>query len=281
MRRLAAVLALATLTLLGGLTYGAHDAAAITGTITLTVQCGGDPERTTITNNTDAALDLAQFTITSLVSARQGAERLPLSGILAPGTAKTFESGSAAANNVVTRQSIYVGTDPNEGARLATPYGPIEVLCSVGSRSLAVTDLVPTATVTMTSTAGATSAPTAVATTARTATALPTMPTTTATATRPALATATRPATTRTPVPQPTPTATATMTPTAVPTSAPTAVATTAPTATATAVMAGLPGTGGGGGRSQPFGALGALGVLLIAIMAASGLVARVVTRQR
>lgn len=178
MRRFAAILALVALTLLGGLTYGAHGAAALVGTITLTLDCNGNPERTTITNGTDTVLDLSGFAVTSLVNPRQGVEPFRLSGTLAPGAAITYQTGSAATGgNVPTRQSIYVNTDPSEGARLTTPYGDLTVLCRAGTGSLGVTSApVPTATIMPTATAMPTARPiqTAVPTVAPTATVVPT-----------------------------------------------------------------------------------------------------------
>lgn len=245
MRRFAATLALATLTLLGTLTYDAPDAAALSGTITLTVQCGGNPERTTVTNNTDAPLDLAGSTIASLVNPRQGVEPFPLSGTLAPGAATTYETGPAATGNVPTRQSIYVDNTPGEGARLTTPYGSVSVLCSAGTGSLAVVAApAPTATVGQTPTATMTLAPTA-----------PAVATTAPTGTMPA------PGATSTPAP--------TMTPR--PTVAPTA--TIPPTATTPAAMPGLPNTGAGGGARTPGVALPL--ALLIATLGARGVVLR------
>ncbi len=263
MRRFTAILALVTLTLIGGFTYGTPTTAALSGTIALTVQCTGNPERTTVTNNTDTALDLAGSSITSLVSPRQGVEPFALSGTLAPGASRTYETGSAATSNVPTRQSIYTNTDPNEGARLSGPYGSVSVLCSAGSGSLAVTQ--PTAT----------PSPTAQPTATMTTTPVPTM---TATAVATAVVTVTMPVATATTIPTMTATATlpvATSTPAPTMTVAPTP--TIAPTATVVPVMPGLPNTGAGGG-SQSFGALGAI---LIAIMGASGLAARLVTRRR
>ncbi len=263
MRRFATILALAMMTLIGGLTYDAHDAAALSGTITLTIQCGGNPERTTVTNNTDATLDLAGSTITSLVSPRQGVEPFALSGTLAQGASKTYETGSAATNNVPTRQSIYTNTDPNEGARLSGPYGSVSVLCSAGSGSLVVTQPAPTATATTAPTATATMTPTMTAT--ATATAMPTTAATQAATQAPTQAA----------------TMTATMTATATATAMPSPTATTRATVVPTATMMPmptLPNTGGGGGHTQP---LGPLAALLAGIAAASGLVARFVTRRR
>lgn len=147
---------------------------AVTGTFTLTVDCTANPERTTITNNTDETFDLSRttlgqgFTLGSLYQPRSN-EPFRLAGTLAPGVSITFETGSAASNNALSRDEIYNNQATGEGARLVTPFGGVDALCSARTGTLRIGDTpmatAPTAT-------GATTA----TTTTRTTTTMTTVP---------------------------------------------------------------------------------------------------------
>ncbi len=148
-------------------------AAAQAGTITLDVQCnaGPDLERTTITNNTDTSLNLSAFRVGSLYQPRSD-EPLPLSGSLAPGQSRTFETGRNASTNVLSQRTIYENVNPTEGARLTTPFGSVEVLCSAGSTSLRVMQSGTTTTTTTTMRTATTTTTATMVTGTRTTTAM-------------------------------------------------------------------------------------------------------------
>ncbi len=158
MRRLMAAL-ISTLLLAIGL---AVPAAAQTGTIAVSVSCGSNPERTTITNNTNQALNLSGFTLSSINDPRSN-EPFALSGTVAAGASVTFQTGTGATANVLTNQFIYDNEAANEGARLGTPFGTLTVLCSAGSNSLQLPGATTTPT-TPTPAATATTRPAATAT---------------------------------------------------------------------------------------------------------------------
>lgn len=259
MKRSGRILATAMLMLAVGLGGWGANTAAQTGSIALTVQCTGNPEQTTITNNTDADLPLGQFTLRSLFQPREGESyALGTTLRLAPGGRITFITGTGGTPSAetprLTGQFIYEDNEPTEGARLTTPYGTLDVLCSTQSGSLAVNVQPPSPTPTPPTSTPVPPMPTPTPTIATTP-----MPTATV---MPATAvpTATLPATPATAVP------TATVVPTR---AAPTA--TVAPTPTP-ATMPGLPNTGGGWGSMEGvMMALGALGGALAAL----GLAAR------
>ncbi len=112
------------------------------GTITLAVSCATNPERTTITNNTGGTLSLTGFQLVSVSNRRPGVPPIRLSGTVALGASREF---------------IYEDDDPNEGARLGTPYGTLTVLCRAGSGILPVDPgaTIPTVTPTVTPTSTA------------------------------------------------------------------------------------------------------------------------------
>lgn len=194
MQRIAAILTLVGCLLVGGLAYSVQGVGAIAGNIGLTIQCNATPETTRVTNNTDEGLNLAQFRLDTLVADSPG-EPFPLSGTLAPGQSAIFQSGGGAGTGI-TGAFIYNNDDPNEGARLITPFGDLTVLCSVGSGILTVAD---TATTTTTTTARATTTTSAVTTT--TAPAATTTTTTRAATTTTAAAPMTTTTTATTPMP--------------------------------------------------------------------------------
>src|SRR5918998_1014752 len=110
------------------------------------------------------------------------------SGTLPPGQSRTYRTGSGTETGL-GGSPIYDDDEPTEGARLTTPYGTLEVLCSevigvLGVGEAAQPTVEPSPTVVTPTTAAATPSPT-VAATATTAVA-------TATAVAP---TATRPPT--------------------------------------------------------------------------------------
>ena len=209
---------------------------AQTGAIGLTVECDATPEVTTILNDTDQPLDLAQFALGSLSQPR-AEEPFTLSGTLPAGQSRTYRTGSGTETGL-GGSPIYDDDEPTEGARLMTPYGTLEVLCSEVIGTLIVgQEAQPTATPSptgATSTATAeTPTPTEVAPTATPAAPSPTVAVPTATGVAP---TATRPAT------SPTSTAVATARPTGF-------VGDVARPGTAVprpAANPGLPSTGGG-----------------------------------
>ncbi|CAA9562431.1 MAG: hypothetical protein AVDCRST_MAG88-1610 [uncultured Thermomicrobiales bacterium] len=103
--------------------------ATIAGTSGLAIDCGANPETSTISNGTDEALDLARFALGTLHQPRTN-EPFRLSGTLAPGAGITFQSGERAAANVLTRQFIHDNDQPErEGAVLLTPFGELRVPC--------------------------------------------------------------------------------------------------------------------------------------------------------
>lgn len=246
---LTAIVALLVGALTGFIAIGS--AGAQTGSIALTIQCRTTPERTTITNNTDQALNLSGYRLTSLVLPR-GEEPLALSGTVAPGGSLTFETGGGAGQGL-TGAPIYNNDDPNEGARLTTPFGALTVLCGVtgtNSGTLPVAAPQPTATAPPAATATAPPPPTETPALAPTAT-LTSAPTATIPATVPPAPTS--------PPPPTVPLATATAVP-------PTATA-IPPTATP-APMPGLPNTGAGGAGTAALFAPVAAALLLLAGLA-------------
>lgn len=183
MQRIAAILTLVGCLLVGGLAYSVQSAGAIAGTIRLSISCATNPETTTLTNNTDTTLNLAGFAFSTLVNPRQGIEPISFSGTLAPQASATISTGSNAPAGSRTQQSIYNNEAGGEGARLATPYGNLTVLCSAGSGELTVTDTTITTTpttVTTTPTTGGTTTTTAMTTTRTTTTTRAVTTTTTA-----------------------------------------------------------------------------------------------------
>ena len=86
----------------------ADNAAAISGTITLTITCATSPERTTVGNKTDETLDLGRFTLLSTFEPLANVEPLRLTGSLAPNETRTFETGAGASTNVLAGQDIYL-----------------------------------------------------------------------------------------------------------------------------------------------------------------------------
>ncbi len=107
------------------------------GSITLAVACSTVPESTTISNNTDAALDLSQFTLASIDDPQQE-QIFPLTGILAPGASISFQSGAGASGSVLTTAYIYDNENASEGATLTTPFGVLTVLCTQGTNTLPI-----------------------------------------------------------------------------------------------------------------------------------------------
>ena len=129
------------LALLAALWFFAAGGLAQTGTITLTVDCDADPERTTITNTTDQPLNVGAFRLASLYQPRQGESYQLTAGPLAPGESRTYLTGEGAPTGTpltLTRQFIYENDAPSEGAGLTTPYGTLNVLCSQGTGTLQV-----------------------------------------------------------------------------------------------------------------------------------------------
>ena len=126
--------------------YATTPAAAITGSISLTISCFDDPEVISIFNATDEPLSLSGFTLSS-IDDPQDDQDFALSGTVQPGSAIRFESGNAATGNVLTTRFIFDNQNPNEGVILTTPFGTLNVLCSAMTGTLVVgTTPAPTAT---------------------------------------------------------------------------------------------------------------------------------------
>ncbi len=102
----------------------------LNGSFTLTVDCAGAPERTTLTNNlAGTPLNLSNFTLGSIVAPR-GGEPFRLSGTLASGESRTYETGPGAAVNPLSAEAIYEEADPREGARLTGFASDLVTSCS-------------------------------------------------------------------------------------------------------------------------------------------------------
>jgi hypothetical protein len=135
-RRLVAfVLAVAVLVSSAALPVGAQN-----GVISLGVDCYANPERTTVTNSTDAFLDLGTFRLASLDQPRANEPFTLPGGSLPPGGSITYLTGEAApvGTLTLTRQFIYDNEAANEGARLITPFGTLDLLCSARAGGLRV-----------------------------------------------------------------------------------------------------------------------------------------------
>ncbi len=141
MRRLLVALGAFLLLGLGSvLLVGAAPAsAALRGSITMRVYCIPKYNSVQIFNDTDEGLDLRTWTVASLV--RPGPdEPIALKGFIVPGSGLTFFSG-AGKDYVLIGHDIFQPDQPGEGARLTTPYGTLDVLCSTGRGTLTLTPL--------------------------------------------------------------------------------------------------------------------------------------------
>jgi hypothetical protein len=143
MRHISVIRLLTTIVVVGALNIFIAPAAAATGSITLTISCYTNPERSTITNNTDQVLPLGQVRLASLHQPRSDEPfTLGNTSVLSPGQAITFQTGSASAPSAdsprLSSEAIYNNEEQSEGARLETPYGTLTVLCSVGSGTLTI-----------------------------------------------------------------------------------------------------------------------------------------------
>jgi hypothetical protein len=110
------------------------------GSLTLDVDCAADPERTTVTNLTDQALDLADLRLGSLYEPGENEPFTLPGGSLPTGGSITYLTGAAAPTGTLTltQQFIYDDEVASEGAGLDTPFGRLEVLCSEGTGALVV-----------------------------------------------------------------------------------------------------------------------------------------------
>jgi hypothetical protein len=101
--------------------------AATSNGVTVNVACRTNPETTWVKNNRNSRIKVRK--VGSIYQPRSN-EPFRVGRILRPGRAVTFESGSAANMNVLTRQYIYnndVGR--REGARVKTSVGRIVDRC--------------------------------------------------------------------------------------------------------------------------------------------------------
>jgi hypothetical protein len=127
----------------------ARDARAITGSITLTVDCYSKPERTTITNDTDETLDLGYtslgqgFRLFHLSHSGRTGPKEPfyLFGQVAPGASITFETGPGATMNVLSHDELYDDQATDEGAFFITRWGDLSVPCSAKTGTLPASTL--------------------------------------------------------------------------------------------------------------------------------------------
>ncbi len=102
----------------------------LNGSFIITVDCGTSPERTTLANNIEGPpLDLSRFSLGSIVAPR-GGEPFRLSGTLARGESRTYETGPGAAANRLSDEAIYDEADPREGVRLTGFATDLEVSCA-------------------------------------------------------------------------------------------------------------------------------------------------------
>lgn len=99
------------------------------GTLDLSVDCYSDPEVTTIVNNTQRRFLVDGWTIGSIYQPRPN-EPFLLRGVLEPGATFSFQTGRGAPPS--QGQHIYENDAPDEGVRLTTEFGVMEVLCSEG-----------------------------------------------------------------------------------------------------------------------------------------------------
>ena len=103
----------------------AADAAARVG---VTAKCDGNPEKVIVKNNTRHRIKIKR--VTSIYQPRSN-EPFRVDRTLRRGRSVTFESGSDANHNVLTRQYIFnsdVGS--KEGARVATSIGRFGDRCN-------------------------------------------------------------------------------------------------------------------------------------------------------
>ncbi len=102
--------------------------AAPAASVRVAVDCTGNPERTTIINDTRQTI-----TITSIGSLYQPRANEPFrrNQALAAGARMTFQSGPRATTNVLTPQRIYNDEHlAEEGVRVVTSVGTVEQRCS-------------------------------------------------------------------------------------------------------------------------------------------------------
>ncbi len=109
-------------------------AAMPRGSITMRIYCVPKYNSVQIFDDTDQELDLRTWTVTSL--SRPGPdEPIALNGTVAPGGGATFFSG-ASKTRVLIDHDLFKPDQPGEGARLITPYGTLDVLCTAGRATL-------------------------------------------------------------------------------------------------------------------------------------------------
>ncbi len=136
MRRTIIALAALAVLCLGTAPAATRAAAAATprGSITMRINCVPRDNSVQIFNDTDEVLDLRAWAVASL--SRPGPdEPIALNGTVAPGGGATFFSG-ASKTRVLIGHDIFKPDQPGEGARLTTPYGTLDVLCTVGRGTL-------------------------------------------------------------------------------------------------------------------------------------------------
>lgn len=134
-RTIIALAALAALCLAA--TPGATATSAATtpqGSISMQIYCIPKANSVQVFNDTDQVLDLRTWTVASLYQPGPD-EPIALNGAIVPGSGATFFSG-AGKDRVLIGHDIFQSGQPGEGARLTTPYGTLDVLCTAGRGTL-------------------------------------------------------------------------------------------------------------------------------------------------
>lgn len=124
-RACAGVVALALIVVLplSGIIPGRSALAADAGSkVSLAINCTGNPESITITNNTSKTITIR--TITTVYQPRSN-EPFTVTSTLGAGASKTYKAGPAATGSrVLTKQYIFDnGAGDKEGVRVATSVG--------------------------------------------------------------------------------------------------------------------------------------------------------------
>lgn len=121
-RRIALALALA---LAAPMLAGAPPSVGAAAAVKVTLSCYGNPEKTTIKNNSSASI-----TVRKVGSTYQpySYEPITVNKRLAPGAAVTYQTGHGAVRNVLTRNYIY-NNNGRDGAKVVTTIGTFTKRC--------------------------------------------------------------------------------------------------------------------------------------------------------
>ena len=104
---------------------GSSSPPAVSG-VTVSVRCASNPEVTTVTNGRSTSI--AIISIGSLVQPGNG-EPYRVGRMLQAGERMTFQTGSAASENVLTREFLYEDDSATEGVRVETTVGTVTRQC--------------------------------------------------------------------------------------------------------------------------------------------------------